>query len=200
VVKRFRTPIMLRPILRTALLAVIAGTAGVQPADADIYTWADASGSINVSNLSPPQGVRVISVAHASPESTAARENAAREAARRAETAALEERVLQLESEAALRRQAPTPVVYPVIAAPPPMQYWGEPAPVRYSVSMAPSAYTQSCDPGWMDCGLGLFPGFYPTSVVFLRTPSFRRFPATQVRHHFPVRQPMHSFGRFGRG
>lgn len=191
---------MLGPILQAALLAAIAVASGLELARADIYTWADAFGSINVSNLSPPQGVRVISVAHASPESPAARENAAREAARRAETLALEERVRQLESEAAARHRAPTPVVYPVIAAPPPMQYWPEPAPVRYSVSMAPSAYTQSCDPGWMDCGLGWFPGFYPASVVFLRAPSFRRFPATPIRHHFAGRQPVHSFGRFARG
>lgn len=191
---------MLRPILRAALLAVIASMAGMQVARADIYTWADASGSINVSNLSPPQGVRVISVAHASPESAAARENAAREAARRAETQALEERVRQLEDEAAARRQAPTPVVYPMIAAPQPTPYWTQPAPVRYSVSMASSPYTQGCDPGWLDCGLGWYPGFYPASVVFVRAPGFRRFQATPIRHHFAGQQPVHSFGRFGRG
>ncbi len=191
---------MVRPILRAALVVGVAAASWLQLARADIYTWADASGSINVSNLTPPQGVRVISVARASPKSAATRENAAREAARRAETLALEERVRQLESEAAARRQAPTPVVYPVIAAPPPIQYWTEPAPVLYSVSMAPSAYTRSCDPGWMDCGLGWFPGVYPATVVFLRAPSFRGFPAPPIRHRFAVRQPAHSFGRFGRG
>jgi hypothetical protein len=196
---------MLKPLFRgvLAVVAVVtATTLGSRIAQADIYTWADGSGSINVSNLSPPQGVRVISVAHASSESVAARENAAREAARRAETLALEERVRQLESEAAARRQAPTPVVYPVVAAPPRRSYWTEPAPepVQYSVSMAPSVYTRSCDPGWMDCGVGLFPGFYPTTVVFLRAPTFRRFLATPIRHGFAVGQPVHSFGRFGRG
>src|SRR6185295_6160330 len=49
---------------------------------------------------SPPDGVRVISVARTAPEAAGARENAAREAARRAETQALEERVRQLESAA----------------------------------------------------------------------------------------------------
>jgi hypothetical protein len=193
---------MLRPILRAALLAVIAGVSVPQLARADIYTWADASGAINVGNLTPPEGVRVISVAHASPEAAAARENAAREVARRAETQALEERVRQLESEAAARHQAPTQVVYPTIPAPPPMQYWSEPAPapVQYVVSAAPPTYTQGCDPSWLSCGLGWWPGFYPTSVVFVRTANFRRFPATHIPHHFAVRQPVHSFGRFGRG
>ena len=196
----FTTPMMLRPILRAALLAAIAVASGAQLAHADIYTWADASGSINVSNLAPPEGVRVISVEHASPQAVAAREDAAREAARRAE--ALEERVRQLESEAAARRQAPTQVVYPTIPAPPPMQYWSEPAsaPVQYVVSEAPPTYTQGCDPSWLSCGLGWWPGFYPTSVVFVRAPNFRRFPAAPNRHHFAVRQPVRSFGRFGRG
>jgi hypothetical protein len=192
---------MLRPILRAAWLAVIAVASGPQLAHADIYTWADASGSINVSNLAPPDGVRVISVAHASPQAAAARENAVREAARRVETQALEERVRKLESEAAARRQAPTQVVYPTIPPPPPMQYWSEPAPsLQYAVSAAPPTYTQGCDPSWSSCGLGWWPGFYPTSVVFVRAPNFRRFPATPIRHHFAARQPMRPSGHFGRG
>ena len=197
-----RAPMMLRSILRTALLAAIVGTAGSHLARADIYTWADASGAINVSNLNPPEGVRVISVAHATPAATAARENAAREAAQRAETQALEERVRQLESEAEARRQLPPPVVYPVSAAPPPVPYWTgrAPASVQYTVYSSAPAYTQSCDPGWLDCGLGLFPGFYPTSVVFVRAPGFRRFPAGPMRHRFGAPQPVHSFGHFGRG
>lgn len=198
----FTTPMMLRPILRAAWLAVIAVASGPQFAHADIYTWADASGAINVSNLAPPEGVRVISVAHASPEAAAARENAVREAARRTETQTLEERVRQLESEAAARRQAPTQVVYPTIPAPPPIQYWSEPAPapVQYVVSEAPPTYTQGCDPSWLSCGLGWWPGFYPASVVFVRAPSFRRFPAAPIRPRFAVRQPMRPSGRFGRG
>jgi hypothetical protein len=192
---------MLAPMLRTVLPVLVASALGLQPAYADIYTWVDASGSINVGNLSPPDGVRVISVAHARPESAAARENAARDAARRAETLALEERVRQLESEAAARRQAPTPVMYP-IAAPPPLPYWTERAlaPVQYTVYSSPPAYTQGCDPGWMDCGPGWYPGFYPASVVFVRAPGFRRPQAAPIRHRFPMRQPARSFGRFARG
>ena len=131
---------MLTPILRAVLSVLVAGTLGLQLAHADIYTWADASGSVNVSNLEPPQGARVISVTHTSP-ADAARENAARDAARRAETLALEERVRQLESEAEARRQAPPPVVY---APPPPAPYWTQPAPtaVQYVVTMPMTSVT----------------------------------------------------------
>jgi hypothetical protein len=187
-------------ILRVALSSVIAGPACLQFAHADIYTWADASGSVNVSNLDPPKGARVISVTHTAPAS-ASREDAAREAARRAETRALEQRVRQLEDEVELARRAPPPqVVYPPIPAPAP--YWAEPAPVQpvqYAVVTAPPAYNQGCDPSWLGCGLGWWPGFYP-SVVFVRAPSFRRFPAFSSGHHFAGRPPMHSPGRSSRG
>jgi hypothetical protein len=200
---------MLTPILRTVLYVLVAGTLGLQLAHADIYTWADSSGVINVSNLSPPDGVRVISVARALPESAVAREIAARDAARRAETQALEERVRQLESEAVARRQPPTQVIYPPILATPPMQYWSEPAPssVQY-VSIAPPAYNsynQGCDPGWLGCS-GWFPGFYP-SVVYVRAPALRHgFPANPIRPgnpmrpHFGAPQAGQMSGRFGRG
>ena len=193
---------MLTPILRAVLSVLVAGTLGLQLAHADIYTWADASGSVNVSNLEPPQGARVISVTHTSP-ADAARENAARDAARRAETLALEERVRQLESEAEARRQAPPPVVY---APPPPAPYWTQPAPtaVQYVVTMAPPAYNQTCDPGWLSCS-GWFSGFYP-SVVFVRAHDFRHFPANPIRPgnpmrpHFGAPQMGQISGRFGRG
>jgi hypothetical protein len=194
---------MLTPLLRTVLPVLAAGTWGLHLAHADIYTWADASGSVNVSNLAPPQGARVLSVTHTS-AADAARESAARDAARRAETQALEERVRQLEADAELaKRQPPPQVVYPVIPAPPSMHYGRydpSPPPVQYSVYSSPPAYTMGCDPGWMDCGLGWFPNFYSTGLVFVRAPNFRRFPSVPVRHQFGSRQPMRSFGHFGRG
>jgi hypothetical protein len=193
---------MLTLILRTALPVLVAGTVSLPLAHADIYTWADASGSVNVSNLAPPKGVRVISVTHTS-AADAARESAARDAARRAETQALEERVRQLEADAELaRRQPPPQVDYPVIPGPPSMQYRYDPAPppVQYTVYSSPPAYTMGCDPGWMDCGLGWFPNFYSTGVVFVRAPTFRRFPSVPVRHPFGARQPMRPFGHFARG
>jgi len=193
---------MARLILRVALLVGIAGVLPLQPAHADIYTWADPSGSINVSNLKPPDGARVISVEHASPEGVAARENAARDAARRAETLALEDRVRQLEADAEARRQPPPQVVYPMIPAPPAMAYRVDPAPppVQYTVYSSPPAYTMGCDPGWMDCGLGWYPNFYSTGVVFVRAPSFRRFPSVPVGRHFVGSPPMRSFGHSARG
>jgi len=193
---------MLTPILRTALPMLVAGGLGLPLAHADIYTWADASGAVNVSNLAPPQGARVISVTRTSP-ADAARENAARDAARRAETLALEERVRQLEADAELaKRQPPPQVVYPVIPAPPLMQYRYDPVapPVQYTVYSSAPAYTMGCDPGWMDCALGWYPNFYSMGVVFVRAPSFRRFSSFPVRHSFGPRQPTRSFGHSVRG
>jgi hypothetical protein len=197
-----RMSIMLKPILRMALPALVAGAAGLQLAHADIYTWADASGSVNVSNLAPPQGARVISVTRTSP-ADAARENAARDAARRAETLALEERVRQLEADAELaKRQPPPQVVYPVIPAPPSLQYGYDPAPppVQYTVYSSAPAYTMGCDPGWMACALGWLPNFYSTGIVFVRAPSSRRSPSFPVRHPPGPRQAPHSFGHSARG
>lgn len=191
---------MLMSILRTAMPVLVASTLGLHVAHADIYTWADPSGSVNVSNLAPPDGARVISVTRTS-AADVARENAARERARRAETQALEERVRQLEEEVSARRQTPPQVVYRDIPTPPP-QYRIDPAPspVQYMVFSSPPAYSGGCNPGWMDCGFGWFPNFYPTGVVFVRAPSVRRFPAFPAAHHFVGRPPMRSFGAFGRG
>jgi len=76
---------MLSRLLRASLPAILAGTFGPQLAHADIYTWVDASGAINVSNLAPPDGVRVTNILRASAPATATRDDAARNAARQAE-------------------------------------------------------------------------------------------------------------------
>ena len=47
---------MLTRFLNAGLPAVLAWTLALQPAHADIYTWVDASGTINMSNLQPPSG------------------------------------------------------------------------------------------------------------------------------------------------
>ncbi len=177
---------MLTPILRAAWPAVIAGALALQLAHAEIYTWVDASGSVNVGNLAPPKDVRVIKVTHTNAPETAARVDAAREAARRAETQALEERVRQLEDEVELaKRQAPPPVMYREMPAPPP-QYRGPP-PLQYAVAAAPPAYT-GCDPAWMDCGLWWSPEIFPAGVVVLRGSGLRRFPAVRAGRHLAVR------------
>ena len=85
-------------LLRAALAAVLAGTFGLQPAHADLYTWVDVSGRVNVSNLVPPEGVRITNVIPASPPKTTTRDDA-REAVREAEVQALTKRVRQLEDQ-----------------------------------------------------------------------------------------------------
>jgi hypothetical protein len=89
---------MLTRFLRATLPVVLAGTFGLQPAHADLYTWVDASGGVNVSNLAPPEGVHVTNVIPASPPKTTTRDDA-REAARDTQVQALTKRVRQLEDE-----------------------------------------------------------------------------------------------------
>ena len=85
-------------LLQATLAAVVAGTFALQPAHADLYTWVDASGGVNVSNLAPPAGVRVTNVIPASPPKTTTYDDA-REAVRDAEVQALTKRIRQLEDQ-----------------------------------------------------------------------------------------------------
>ena len=186
-------------LLRASLPVILAGTFGVQLAHADIYTWVDASGSINVSNLAPPDGVRVASVMHESAPATAARAEAAREAARQAEVQALAERVRQLEDIELAKGQAPPPVDYRAIPPPPVIQYVVVPPPAQYAVNPAPPANT-GCDPAWIDCGLWAIPGIYPTSVFLLRAPNFRHFHPGRGGHQIAVQPPMRAPGTLHRG
>ena len=196
----YRKPLMGTSLLRASLPAILAATFGLQPAHADIYTWVDASGSINVSNLAPPDGVRVASVMHESAPAIAARAEAAREAARQAEVQALAERVRQLEDIELAKGQAPPPADYRAIPPPPAViQYVVVPPPAPYAVNPAPPANT-GCDPGWIDCGLWGIPGFYPTSVVVLRAPNFRHFHPGRGGHQIAVQPPMRAPGTLHRG
>ena len=196
----YRTPLMGTRLLRASLPAILAGTFGLQLAHADIYTWVDASGSINVSNVAPPDGVRVSSVVHASAPATATRADATREAARQAEVQALAERVRELENDVELaKRQAPPPVDYRAIPPPPVIQYVVVPPPAQYALNPALSANT-GCDPAWIDCGLWGIPGIYPTNVVVLRAPNFRHFHPGRGGHQFAVKPPMRAPGTFRRG
>ena len=182
-------------LLRMSMPALLAGAIALPPAHADVYTWVDQSGSINVSNLAPPGGARVTTVIHASAEATAVRDAAARETARQAETQALAERVRQLEDEvqrASREQQAQVeyrlapmlPVItYVVAPAPPAIQYSAYPAP--------PPSYV--CDPASIDCGLWGIPGIYPTSIIVLQAPhSWRPQPFRDGRHFAAHRSPVH--------
>jgi Domain of unknown function (DUF4124) len=169
--------------LRAAALLGAALTATVVPAFADIYTWVDASGSLNVSNLPPPEGVEVKKILHDSPPRPAPPPNVAADANRQAEVAMLSERVAQLEQQLAAPPQyQPAPVV---TYAPPPVM--PPQVPVQYAYDNAGPQYS-GCDGGWTDCGApgygygygyGLpysFPYFYPASVIVVRGSPYRRY------------------------
>jgi hypothetical protein len=192
---------MLIGFLRIALPAALCCALGVQPACADIYTWVDASGTINVSNLAPPDGVRVTSVIHATAPADLAGAQAARDAAREAQLRTLAERVVQLEDEIQVaQRPAPPLLLYPPVA-PPVVQYITEVAPVQYVVNSPPAASPAGgCDGTWMDCGFAWVPAFYPVGVGVLRPPNFPRPHPFQPGPRIGG-QPMHaSFGNFRRG
>jgi hypothetical protein len=189
---------MLSRFLRSALPALLFGVFGSQLASADVYTWVDKTGTINVSNLAPPDGARVTSIIHAS-----APDAAAHEAARQAEVQALNERMRQLENEVErASRQAPPPDYRPVAAppvmqySPPVMQYFVNvaPQPEQYAVDPTQQAYA-GCNPGWIGCGAWWA---YPWSVVVVGAPNFRPTHPPRGQHdvtfHPPVngQPPMH--------
>ena len=180
-----------------AVVAVLAGTLGIACAHADIYTWVDRNGVTNVSNLPPPEGVRLTNVSHAPPRD-AAREAAAREASQQAELRILNERLAQLQDQIEQARREP-PVAYP----PPPMLVVAPQAPASYIVNVlsapAPS-YPQgpaACDYSFGDCGFGVWPGYYYAPGVFpIRAgKNNRRFGPSQGNGHLippliPLPQP----------
>jgi hypothetical protein len=139
------------------LTGFIAALVVVSVAHADIYTWTDANGKINVSNLVPPDGVKVTKVVKEQPRSAA--EIAAE--AQRQQMAMLAERVRQLESEL-VARDPPAPpapiVVAPVIVTQPAA------APEPYYPPEQP-AYT-GCDPSWFGCSYFGPTWWYPVAVA----------------------------------
>jgi len=151
-----------------ALAAAVA--LGVPAARADIYTWVDKKGLTNVSNLPPPEGARVTNVSRAAPKD-AAREAAAREAARQVELRALNDRVQQLTDQVEQQRREPVALAY----APPPVPYAPPPAPYVVNIMQpaAPSyAAAPGCDYAWGDCGggfgFGAWPGYYGATTVIV--------------------------------
>jgi len=181
---------MLTPLLRTTALATLAMACASPLAYADIYTWIDDKGRVNISNLEPPEGARVTSVLRENKALIAAnavaREAArekAKEALRDAEVQALAERVRQLQAEVDVaKRPPPAPVA---VAAPAYVPYTGEfaPPPVQYNIINASPVMGSSggggCYSGWPDCQFGwysgYYPGFYPVSVVVPKDRHFRR-------------------------
>jgi hypothetical protein len=185
-------------LLRAVLPFLVACTFGPPFAHAEIYTWVDASGKVNLSNMTPPEGVRVTRVTPEPPPRIAAAVEVAREAARKAEMDALSERarelemqlmserIRQLEREVELvelsRSQAAQAMAYPPVPPAPVVQYIVEPPPPP------PSA---GCDPAWMGCGLWWGSGVYPASVVVVRAPNFRRAHPFRGGQHASLQRPM---------
>jgi len=149
-------------------------------ANADVYTWTDESGMLNVSNLAPPEGAKVAKIVHESPRATPPPSAPPPDAAPPIEFQTLALRVRQLEYEVELARRQPPPMDFAAYA-PPPVQY----APPMMQYSEAPPQPSYGCDAAWNGCfgawGLG-----YPATVVVLEPPGSRR--------HGPIRRP-HAFG-----
>jgi hypothetical protein len=149
-----------------------------------------------VSNLAPPEGVRIRSVVREKPASAA--DIAAREAHRRAELTALEEQVRNLQAQVEAARQprvaeqpAAAPVVYNIITvSPPPMPDFAA-APVAYADTTPAAAY--GCVPSWAGCATW-WPGF-ATSTVVVSSPRIRRFGGFGPEHRF--RSPPRTRGAF---
>ena len=153
--------------MRTHLLLTASALALVcilvqRPADAQIYTWVDAQGRLNVGNLPPPSDARVTKVVRETPPNPY--NDAARAAAQAAEVEALAQRVDQLQSQLhAAARAAPPPPQVVVVQAP---------APAPYVVEVpAPPVYAQDC--GWGGCN-GWWGSAFAPFTTFVYLPSGR--------------------------
>jgi hypothetical protein len=169
-------------ILRAALLTALVVPFAAERAHADIYTWIDASGVVNVSNLAPPPGVRVTNVTH----QKGTQSNSA--ATREAEMQAMKARIRNLELEVELATRPPVPpdyrpaavdyrpaaVDYRPVPVPVSVPYVSEPMswPMPYVPSVAPPPAN---DCPW-NCGLAWGSPIYPVypSVVVVTVPSLR--------------------------
>ena len=185
---------MLKHLLRTLLPLALGLSFGLTAAQAAIYTWTDASGRVNVSNVTPPEGTRVTSVVPESPPSNATTD----EATRRLQ--ALADRVRQLEIEAQFAQPPPPVATY---QAPPVATYQAPPVatyqmpPVQYSEF--PSAYADASDPGcnpaWAGCGNWWMPFGYGYPIVVVQSPFRHARPIKGGGHNMPVQRPMRPFG-----
>ena len=175
------------------VLALLGFALSVPAARADIYTWTDANGRVNISNLTPPEGVHVTSVVREAPKPPMAVQLAVT-APPQQDVQALNDRLRQLELEVELaRRQTPPTIIYASAPAQQPAvqySYAPEPAPAP-SYGYGYGGY--GCDPSWFGCGFGFAPYWYP-GVVVVRTPAFHRHDFGRGRYPtaapLPVRGP----------
>jgi hypothetical protein len=165
-------------LVANSLAAALLAFALSPVARAEIYTWVDAQGRTNISNLAPPDGARVTKVVHEAPPNPY--NDAARDAAQKAELESLAQRVdqLQIALQNAARQPPPQPPPqFIVVPAAAPVQYVSEPE---------PAPQVQDCSYGWT-CNGWWNPGF-PPFVSYVYVPQAR------------VRNPAHFNGHGGRG
>jgi uncharacterized protein DUF4124 len=177
----------MRSIRSAGVVGLALGAALAAPAHADIFTWTDASGRTNISNVEPPKDVHARRIVQKDlPKKRS--DDGARAAAQATEVQALQDRVAELETEVddARRRasaaayRAPVPAAPPVVVvAPPPAAY-----------APAPSAYAEApdsvaCDPLMFGCPAFGYPAFaYPVNVVVLKNGRrFHRFERPRLDH-----------------
>jgi len=168
-----------RPARPLALAIGLATVCGWTTAHADIYTWVDASGNVNLSNRAPPEGARVTNVYREDPAVHAMAE-AARATAARDALKALNDRVTQLERDldAANDRPPPMPVVYAPAPVPP-----APPVIVQTIVVPSPPPAYADCSPSWVGCVASDSFGFYPGGVFVVSTPASNRFDGHRGMH-----------------
>jgi len=162
------------------MLAVAVG-----PANADMYTWVDKDGITNVSNVAPPEDVRVTKVARAAPKDPA-REAAARDAARLAEVRALRERVEELEHSRDAFPPPYTPAPVMALAPAPPAPTVVVTVVNQPAQSAQPEPAYAGCDLAFGGCGVGYFPGYTYYAPPFQR--GFHR-PNRKLPTQLPTRQ-----------
>jgi hypothetical protein len=182
-------------MIRATLAAVLVFALAPRFAHADVYTWTDEKGVLNVSNLTPPDGVQVEKTVHevaraSVPAPPPYPPPPMIDPAAQAEVQFLAQKVRQLEFEVELARRAPPPMDYAAYPPPPPMQYM---------VDTGPPQANYGCDPSWLGCsgwGLG-----YPAGIVVLNSPGFRRpMPGRGFHHRSPMQLPVRGRGGPHRG
>jgi hypothetical protein len=180
---------------------MLAGACALPLAHADIYTWTDESGRVNVSNLAPPEGVKVTRVVQESLPRVAPPPRAEPEALREAEMRVLAERVRQLQDEVEAAKRQPIREADYRMMPPPVIQYIQAP---QY-VQAPPAQYTMAPPPAVAGCGFGFDSldcvgwgmGFYPANYIVLSSAPFRRgHPGRDDDRVVPQPLPSHGGGR----
>jgi hypothetical protein len=188
---------MMKAHSRIRILAwgiAFVGIFALTTARADVYTWVDPSGNVNLSNRPPPEGVRVTNVYREDPVVHASAESA-RTAAQQEELNVLTDRVAQLERDLeAASRPPPAPVAYaPPTPPPAPAPY--PPVIAQTIVVPATMPYGGDCTDSWGCFSTGYF-GFYPSGIVVVGVPASHHHrpahrgppvPAPRSAHFAPV-------------